>query len=170
MPSSHIHVSFPSGPPARFLFHKNPPANAMPCTFADLPLSLSYVVFPSRPSSKLFNRNPACCAVELTEANGLLTSASRKLMLHFIPSRTISISHLLQLEWDFRSPPPVSPPSSTSVFSTPFFRVGQTLLAAPDSTVFSSSSSSLRSSLVRRTDFVDSCFSSHPFPPDIVVV
>ena len=62
-PSSHMHVNFPNGPPARFLFHKIPSANAVSCTFADLPFSLSYAVFPSRPTSNLVNRNPACSAI-----------------------------------------------------------------------------------------------------------
>ena len=61
--ASHMHVNFPSGPPARFLFHKIPSANAMPCTFADLPFNLSYAVFPSRPTSNLVNKNPACSAI-----------------------------------------------------------------------------------------------------------
>ena len=35
----------------------------MPCTFADLPFSLSYAVFPSRATSNLVNKNPACSAI-----------------------------------------------------------------------------------------------------------
>ena len=33
-PSSHMHVNYPSGPPARLLFHKIPSANDKPCTFS----------------------------------------------------------------------------------------------------------------------------------------
>ena len=49
----HASVVFPSGPPARLLFHK------IPCTFADIPCRHSCAVFPSWPSN-LNNRNPAC--------------------------------------------------------------------------------------------------------------
>ena len=61
-PSSHMHVNFPSGPPARFLFHESPSANDKPCTFADFPISRSYAVVPSRPTWNLVKRNPARAA------------------------------------------------------------------------------------------------------------
>ena len=120
-----------------------------------------------------FSMNDSCCpntttfpssTIALTEANGLLTSACRNFILHFIPSRMNS---------NLASPStrmglPFAAANFTAFFdfvlSTPFFRLGQTLLAAPESTVisttsctvsiaFTSSSSSLSTAVSARNRF-----------------
>ena len=82
-----------------------------------------------------------CLGHALTDTNGILTSASRNLVLHFLPFRTSS---------NLASPPtrmglPFAATNFTVlvdiVLSTPFFRLGQMLLAAPESTVISTISS-----------------------------
>ena len=132
--------------------------------------------------------NDSCCpntttfpssTIALTEANGLLTSASRNFILHFIPSRMNS---------NLASPStrmglPFAAANFTAFFdfvlSTPFFRLGQTLfgrsrvhrdlhylLYCLDRVYFFVIVTFDRRQCEEPV-FVGSRFSFRPFPPDI---
>ena len=134
-----------------------------------------------------FSMNDSCCpnkttfpssTIALTEANGLWTSASRKFILNFIPS--LMNSHLASPAT--RMGLPFAAANFTVlvdfVLSTHFFRLGQTLLAAPESTVISTTSCTVsiaytfrhrhfRSQSMQRTSCVHLHSSSRPPPPEI---